>query len=146
MTRCPSCGNKPRGARMRHDRSCPQRFARGPELTADSGPLRAASPLPELTNLYENKQLVPWLAYVGLGGRWCWAGSLSWMRWDGKKWKPTKIDHVREAVRRALQDLYDKSEGLPGRDYLLSLDQTFAMTRSLQSVLAVDPAEIGADR
>jgi hypothetical protein len=131
---------------MRHDKSCPQRFANTSELTPTPGPLRPASPIPELTNLYENKQLVPWLAYVGLAGRWCWAGSQGWMRWDGKKWKQVKIDHVREAVRRALQDLYDKSDGLPGRDYLLSLSQTFAMTRSLQSALTVDPAELGIQR
>lgn len=135
---------------MFHDRTCPLRHeaAMTGEVLAvpEAGPLVPKRAIPELTNLYENRQLVPWLAYVGLAGRWCWAGQHGWMRWDGKKWKQVKIDHVREAVRRALQGLHDRTEGLPGRDYLLSLDQTFAMTRSLQSVLAVDPAELGIQR
>ncbi|MFC5677795.1 hypothetical protein [Aeromicrobium endophyticum] len=112
----------------------------------ENGPFAPTRPIPELTNLYENRQLVPWLVYVGLGGRYCWAVSLGWMRWDGKKWKRTRIEHVNEAVRRALSGLHGRSEGLPGRDYLLSLDQTFTMTRRLRETLAVDPAELGIQR
>lgn len=145
MTACPNCGAKPRKGRLQHDRSCPARFLATSEIGVTASPLHPNSPVPELTNLYDDNQLVPWLAFVGLGGRWCWAGQNMWLRWDGKKWKRTKVEHVREAVRRALTSLHERTD-LPGREHLLTIQRMTSLREQMRVVVAVDASSVGVER
>lgn len=107
-----------------------------------AGPLRPHAPVPLPTNLYDDDQLTRWLAYVGLDGRWCWVGIRQWRRWDGKTWKPTRVEYVREAVRLALTSLIERSTGRAGWQELLTIDRTFALTERLRLVVKVDAPDV----
>ena len=43
-----------------------------------------------------------WLADRILRGRYCWAGSLGWRRFDGRRWAKTADEHITEVAREAL--------------------------------------------
>ncbi|WP_200837843.1 DNA primase family protein, partial [Ruania rhizosphaerae] len=57
---------------------------------------------------YSDTFMAEWMAQHALGGRWCWAVGLGWMKWTGKRWKPSDDTAVREVVRRAVKRLFQE--------------------------------------
>jgi hypothetical protein len=50
-----------------------------------------------------------WLAETGLNGRFMF--NMSWHRWDGTSWQPCDPEDVHQAVRLALEAVYDRRMG-----------------------------------
>lgn len=92
----------------------------------------------------DDAQMASWMARYALGGSWCWAGGLGWLRWDGTRWKHTTEAEVTDAVRQAVIDLYkfeasetsDPNQLAPFTN-LLSFGRIKAITRLMRGVLAV---------
>lgn len=88
---------------------------------------------------------MPWLAFVGLSGRWCWAGQDTWLHWDGRKWKRAGVERVHAAVLRALSSLHERTD-LPHGDQLVTAERAANLREQMRIVVAVDPDSVGVRR
>lgn len=95
----------------------------------------------------DDARLAEWMAKTGLDGRWCWAGGMGWLEWDGRRWTPRREEDAREQVRRVSIDLNlramesgaDKAlmKKLTG---LLTLGRISSLTTLMRGAVARDPA------
>ena len=115
-----------------------------PALVAPAAP-RPPAAAPDSPERLDDAHLAEWMARRALGEHWCWAGGLGWLRWTGKRWKPTNESAVTEAVRRAVVDLHHREasagasiDRLRKLDGLLSATRIRAITSLVRGVAAID--------
>lgn len=68
---------------------------------------------PDSPSRLDDAHLVPWIGLHALDRQWVWASGLGWMKWTGKRWKPSTDTAVTEAIRRVVVELHAR-EALAG--------------------------------
>lgn len=101
---------------------------------------------PDVPHQLDDAHLAAWMADKGLGGEWCWAGGLGWMKWDGRKWLARSDEDVREAVRLAVIEVNKRAldtggatpERMRALTGLLSSGRIGALTSLMRGVVSLD--------
>lgn len=97
---------------------------------------------------YADAHMAEWMAQHALAGRWCWAAGLGWMKWTGKRWKPTDDTAVKEVVRLQVIQLVASASGSSGppREVvgLLAAGRIGSITSLMRGVVQRDPEQFDA--
>lgn len=98
-----------------------------------SGPADDFATVPEawpaVPAKFNDAYMCAWMAHRGLGGDWCWAAGLGWLRWNGERWVTHSEEVVIEAVRREVLALMGVVAASGDTDALKSVSRLTARSR-----------------
>lgn len=96
----------------------------------------------------DDAHMAAWLAHEGLADRWCWAGGLGWMHWDGRRWHPRQEEDAREAARQAVialnkqaLDAGESTDRLRALNGLLRAARINALVLLMRGVVSVEAGD-----